>query len=705
MATRWRLIAAVVLLFGTIVTADEGMWLFNHPPAQAIESAYHFTVTPTWLEHVQKASVRFNNGGSGSFVSADGLTFTNHHVAQTCLHAISTAERDLYVTGFYARTESDEAKCPDLELNVLMSLDDVTGMVNAGISPDMSASDAGARQRANTAEVEAACNRSTGLRCQVVSFYSSSIYHLYRYKKYTDVRLVFAPEFGIAFFGGDPDNFEYPRYDLDVAFFRVYENDRPAKTDHYFPWSTSGVADGDIVFVSGHPGSTDRQRTLAQLAFLRDVGLPWQLEIGTRRQRLLTSWGSTSPERFRRAQEILFGIENNLKRNRVYHSTLLDEGFITAKRTDEHALRTAFARDGAERAGRGDPWLDIEKAMGIEREIYLPYVLLERDGAFAGALAGYAHALVRAAAERPKPNALRLPEFSDANLPSLEQRLFADEPVYPDLEEVQLADSLAMLEEKLPSDAVTREILDGRSPAVVARGLIAASRLGDPGVRRTLYQGGEAAIQASTDPLIVLMRTIDPQARRYRTRFDNEVASVERMAGGTIGRFRFTTSGYGVPPDATFTLRLSYGSARGYVEDGLGHAAPKGSRVPAFTTIRGAFDRAAAMGHAGPFRLPETWLDARRDGRINLDTPLNFASTADIIGGNSGSPVLNRAGEIVGIIFDGNMQSLPWRYRYDTATGRAISVDARGILEALRNIYGATRVVDELGARPAERTH
>ncbi len=686
--------ACLVVALGAVAGADAGMWLFNHAPVDAIKAKYGVTLTPTWLEHVQKSSVRFNSGGSGSFVSADGLAFTNHHIAQACLHGISTAEKDLYKTGFYARTPADEPKCPDLELNVLMSMDDVTNEVNEGTTAGLAAAAAGAKQRANMSRLESDCSRTTGLRCEVVTLYSASVFQLYRYKKYTDVRLVFAPEFDIAFFGGDPDNFEFPRYDLDIAFFRVYENDRPVHLDQYFKWSTGTLKEGDLVFVSGHPGSTDRLATMAQLAFLRDVSLPLALDSGMRRDAVLKRWGAGSPENYRRAQESIFGIENNLKRNKVYRSSLVDGPLLQRKQAEETALKATAQANGTGEGG--DPWSAIAEAIRTEREIYLPLQLIERRGGFAGSLAGYARALVRVAAEREKPNGERLREYSEAALPSLEQSIVAAEPVYKDMEQVVLADSLALLQEKLPTDPATQLALAGRTPEAVARDLVSRSTLDDPAVRRRLYEGGAAAIANSTDPMIVLMRALDPEARSYRTKYDDEVASVERIAGGRIGRLRFAQAGFNAPPDATFTLRLSYGPVRGYVEDGLGDAAPKGSRVAPFTTIGGAFDRATKMGGKDPFALPKTWLDAKRAGRLNLNTPFNFVSTADIIGGNSGSPVVNTAGEVVGIIFDGNMQSLPWRYAYDDVAGRAVSVDSRGILEALRNIYGASRVVDEL---------
>lgn len=694
MLRRLILFALASLTLGALVLADEGMWLFNHAPAEKIKAAYNFTLTPAWLGHLQKSSVRFNSGGSGSFVSADGLAFTNHHIAQTCLRGLSTAARDLYKTGFYAKTSSDETKCPDLELNVLMSVDDVTSEVNAGISLT-GAAEAGARQRANMSQLEADCNKSTGLRCDVVTLYSGAVYQLYRYKKYTDVRLVFVPEFDIAFFGGDPDNFEFPRYDLDIAFFRIYENGRPVHLEHYLKWGTGDLKEGDLVFVSGHPGSTDRLATMTQLGFLRDLSLPLALDIGKRRDDLLRKWGARSEENYRRAQEAIFSLENNLKRNKVYLSSLFDEKIMDRKRAEENALKQSPV-SAPRRAEDGHPWADIAQAVKVEREIYLPLLMIERRSGFAGDLAGYARTLVRVVTEKRNPNSKRLREYNDAALPSIEQSLFANNPVYTDMDEVLLADSLAMLKEKLPNDSTTATVIKQRAPAEVAHELVAGTTLDSPAVRRQLYEGGEAAIKNSTDSMIVLMRTIDAEARRYRTQYDDRVASVERIAGGRIGRRRFDRDGFGVAPDATFTLRLAYGRVRGYVEDGIGDAVPKGTKVAPFTNIGGAFDRAKKMGDKDPFQLPKSWHDARQAGKLNLTTAFNFVSTVDIIGGNSGSPVVNTAAEVVGIIFDGNMQSLPWRYVYDDAIGRAVSVDSRGILEALRNVYGATRLADEL---------
>jgi hypothetical protein len=699
MVKRIVALTAGTLVVGAIVRADQGMWLFEHPPTDQVRARYGFELTPQWLDHVQRASVRFNSGGSGSFVSAEGLTFTNHHVAQTCLHRLSTPERDLYETGFYAADRTQELKCPDLELNAVISVSDVTARVNDGVAVSTSPAEAGRTQRANMSRLESECQVSSDVRCQVVTLYSGAVYELYRYRKYTDIRLVFAPEFEIAFFGGDHDNFEFPRWDFDVAFFRVYDQGRPAVLDQFFRWSRHGTKEGDLVFVSGHPGSTDRLATLAQLGVLRDLSLPFALDVGARRRQLLTEWGTRSAENLRRAQELIFGIENNLKRNRVYRSSLSDRALMDEKRAQEARLRRGFRQQAP--GASGDPWAEIERAMNLLREIYLPLQLLERRTALPGELAGFARTLVRAASERQKPNGQRLREYSEAALPSLEQSLFASSPVYKDMDEVLLTDGLTLLSERLPSEPATRLALRGQPPAMVARRVIAGTRLDAPAVRRRLYEGGEAAIVQSDDPLIALMRAVDPEARRYRDRYENEVTATEQLAGGRIARVRFEQHGFDVPPDATFTLRLSYGAVRGYVETGLGSIATKGAYVSPFTTIGGVFERATRMGNAGAFQLPERWVNARAAGRLDLSTPFNFASTDDIIGGNSGSPVLDRAAEVVGIVFDGNMQSLPWRYLYDDTAGRAVSVDSRAVLEALRHVYDADRLVEELIGKDA----
>jgi hypothetical protein len=673
-------------IFSTLASADEGMWLYNAPPKDRIKAKYGFELTQAWLDHVRLSSVRFNNGGSGSFVSADGLTFTNHHVGAACVQQLSTEGHDYIETGFYAKTQDEEAKCPNLELNQLVGIEDVTEKINAGLKTEMSAADAGQAQRAAMSQVEKDCTTATGLRCDVVTFYSGQVYNLYKYKKYTDVRLVFAPEFDIAFFGGDPDNFTYPRYDLDITFFRVYENDRPAHLDNYLQWSRTGVQEGDLIFVSGHPGNTGRLLTMSQLEFLRDFAYPNNLQLFKRRIALLQDFSKQSEENARIAKEDIFGLQNSQKAITGYESGLLDKSIMDSKAADEAKLRAAFKAD-SKNANAGDPWEEIAQAEKVQKEIFLSLTYLERLRGFASRLSQTARILVRAAAEKPKSNAARMREFRDSNLPSLEQQLFSGEPVYKNLDTALLADSLAEMQDALGKDnSDVQKVLQGRSPADAAKEMIAGTKLDDVAVRKQLYEGGQAAVDASTDPLIVAMRAIDASARTVRKQFEDKVDSVVRRDGTIVAKARFAQNGFSLPPDATFTLRLSYGAVKGYQENG--------KSIPFATNMGGAYEHASEHGNQAPYKLPESWMKSKSD--INLKTPFDFVSTADIIGGNSGSPTVNKKGEVVGIIFDGNIESLPWNFAFSEVQGRAVSVDSRGIQEALRKIYGATALADEL---------
>jgi len=686
MKRSFSVLLACVFIFSTLATADEGMWLYNAPPKDKIKAKYGFELTQEWLDHVRLSSVRFNNGGSGSFVSADGLTFTNHHVGAGCVQQLSTAGHDYIKTGFYAKTQADEAKCPNLELNQLVGIEDVTDKVNAGVKPGMSAAESGQAQRTAMSQVEKDCATSTGLRCDVVIFYSGQVYNLYKYKKYTDVRLVFAPEFDIAFFGGDPDNFTYPRFDLDITFFRVYENGKPAHLDNYLQWSRTGVKDGDLIFVSGHPGTTGRLLTLAQLEFLRDLQYPANLKLFQRRIALLQDFSKQSAENARIAKEDIFSLQNAQKAITGYESGLLDKTIMDSKAADEAKLRAAFKAD-PKNSGAADPWDEIAQAMKLQRSIYPNLVYLERMRGFGGHLAMTARSLVRAAAERPKPNQERMREFRDSNLPSYEQTLFSTEPIYKSLDTVLLTDSLSEMQDALGRDnPEVQKVLQGKTPVETAKDLITNTKLDDVVVRKQLYEGGQAAIDASTDPLIVAMRALDPAARAARKQFEDEVDSVARRDGTIVAKARFAQSGFAQSPDATFTLRLSYGAVRGYQENG--------KSIPFATNIGGAYEHAAEHNSQWPYSLPESWLKSKAD--LDLKIPLNFVSTADIIGGNSGSPTVNRKGEVVGIIFDGNIQSLQGMFAFSDVQARAVSVDSRGIQEALRKIYGATGLADEL---------
>ncbi len=683
-----RLLICALLGFTTLrvplALADEGMWLYNAFPTAKVEKHYGFSPTQQWLDHLRLSSVRFNNGGSGSFVSADGLAFTNHHVGADCIQKLSTSGVDHMKSGFYAKTQTDEAKCPDLELNVLMGIDDITAKVKSSSPAGTSAAASGQAQRSAMSAIEQECAKSTGMRCDVVTLYSGEVFNLYKYKKYTDVRLVFAPEFDAAFFGGDPDNFTYPRYDLDITFFRVYENDKPVHLDNYLQWSKTGVKDGDLIFVSGHPGNTDRLKTVSQLQFLKDVDFPTRLAVYKRRIAMLQKFSTESDENARIAQGDIFGLQNSYKAINGEYGGLQDNTKMSAIESAEREREKTYME---KHSGGPNPWQEISGAAKVNREIYKKLVFVERMRGFSAELAGYARDIVRAADEKPKPNGDRLREFRDSALPSLEQQLFSTAPIYKKLEAANLALSLTQLQDALGSDdAAVKIALGGKSPEQVANDLIAGTKLDDVAVRKQLYEGGKAAVDASTDPLIVLMRKIDPEARSVRKRFDDEVDAVFRRDGATIARARFEVAGFTQPPDATFTLRLSYGTVKGYKDNGID--------IPYYTTFEGAFKHADEHGDKPPFNLAPSWRTMK--SKLNLQTPLDYVSTADIIGGNSGSPTVNKNNEVVGIIFDGNIQSLVLDLYYDDRVARAVHVDSRGIIEALRKIYGADALADEL---------
>jgi hypothetical protein len=681
-------VAIAIAAAATVGRCDEGMWVFNSLPRKQLSEKYGFEPTDGWIEHVMKSSVRFNSGGSGSFVSSTGLVLTNHHVGADMLQKISTAQRDYYNEGFLARTPNDERKAPDLELNVLQSIEDVTDRVNAAVKPGMTPADAFAARRGAISTIEKESFEKTGFRSDVVTLYQGGQYHLYRYKKYTDIRLVFAPEFDIAFFGGDPDNFEYPRYDLDICLFRVYENDRPAKIEHFLKWSPSGAADGELVFVSGHPGRTDRLNTVAALKYARDVQTPSFLDWLRRQEILLQQYGQDGDEQTRIAKEELFGIQNTRKAFYGRIAGLQDPAIMMKKAAAEQALRSRIDADPRLKAEFGDAWNRIERAQQVRREIAITMNVLEGGRAFNSTLFSIARTLVRLADESEKPNAERLHEFTDAARESLELELYSEAPIYDDLEQAKQSDGLGYLLEKFGGDhPLAQKILAGKSPTERAAELISGTKLKDVAERKRIADGGRTAVAESTDAMIALARLVDPDARAVRKRFEEEVVEVERQAYAQISRALFAIQGTDAYPDATFTLRLSFGVVKGYEE--------AGRFIDPWTTMGGAFRHAERHGNKPPWRLPASWT-SRKDS-INAETPFNFVSTCDIIGGNSGSPVINRRGEFVGIIFDGNIQSLVGDFIYDEAQNRAVAVHSAAILEALRKIYDAESLASELG--------
>ena len=681
------------------------MWLFNAPPLKQLKEKYQFEPTPQWLEHLQKTSVRFNSGGSGSFVSANGLVITNHHVGADCLQKFGDEQHNYLRDGFYAKTQAEEKKCVDLELNVLMSIEDVTARVNGAVKSGMPGLPAGAsaqagEQAANArkaviAAIEKESKDKTGLRSDVVTLYQGGAYHLYRYKRYDDVRLVFAPEQQSAFYGGDPDNFEYPRYDLDICIFRVYENGQPAKIDNFLKFNPNGPSDGELTFVSGHPGKTDRQLTLDELADTRDRYLPYVLRMFNRREVLESAYSARSFENARKAREDLFGTQNNRKRYDGYLAGLLDPQIWSQLKTREQKLRDAIARDpklkstiaAYDRIKRAQAEIAKNAPLYNYLEQERPSIIGYRQPrAFVGDLFKYARLLLRAVDERAKPNGERLPQFRDSARESLELELFSTEPIYDDYEILLLTDSLTDFATQFgEGNSLVQKVLAEKSPHARAAELVSGTKLKDVAVRRELYSKDAAALQAAHDPMLDLARLIDGPAREARKTYDAQ-EEIEKQAYAEIARARFAIEGTGSFPDATFTLRLSYGTVRGYEQDG--------KQIPAFTDFVGLYQRSAEHDNKPPFDLPQRWIDKKAN--LNLATHFDFVSDADIIGGNSGSPVVNKDNEFVGIIFDGNIQSLVLDCIYTNTQARAVSVDSAAIIEALRKVYDAGALANEL---------
>jgi len=680
---------ALVLILGFLTaarpsTADEGMWTFDSPPLMQLKDKYNFTPTQQWLDHIRLSSVRFNDGGSGSFVSPNGLVITNHHVALGQLQKVSTKEKDYVKDGFYAKTQTDELKCPDLELNVLVSMENVTTRVQGAVKPGMSEKQALTARRAEQAKIEKESLDKTGFRSDVVSLYAGGEYWLYRYKKYTDVRLVFAPEQQVAFFGGDPDNFTFPRYDLDFAVLRVYENGRPVQSKDYLKWNTKGAADGDLVLISGHPGSTQRGLTVAQLENERDLMYPTRINRFKRQLQALRAYAARGPEQARQAADDIFGLENTVKAfNGEFNG--MDKSLFDKKTKEESDLRAKVAANPEWQRDFADAWEAIAGATTKQAQLFKQQQF--RSISTASNLASLARQIVVLVAEIKKPDAERLSGYHDSQLEELKFYLFSPAPIYPEFEEAMLTFSLQDSLDQLGSDDPwVKTVLNGKTPAQVASEVIRGTKLTDPAVRKSLVEGGEAAVNASSDPLIALARKVDPFFREIRKEYEDNVESVMTSAGEKIAKARFAIYGKSVYPDATFTLRLAYGTVQGYPMNG--------TKAPSKTTFYGLYDRSASFDNKPPFNLVPRFVQQK--SKIDLSTPLDFVMTADIIGGNSGSPVINRNGEFVGIIFDGNIESLTGNFVYLEETNRAVAVHSAAIVEALRKIYDAPAVANEL---------
>ncbi|MGZ3691754.1 MAG: S46 family peptidase [Pseudobdellovibrio sp.] len=674
-------------LSASSVFADEGMWTLNNFPSKDVKQKYNFDVTPSWLDHVRLSSARLAGGCSASFVSPSGLVMTNHHCAHSCIEQLSTPKKDYVASGFYAKNLTDEVKCPEIEVNKLMEITDVTAQVRAA-TKNSKEKDFNQDLKAVISQIEKDCAKgSDSVRCDVVTLYHGGQYNLYRYQRYQDVRLVFAPEFAIAFFGGDPDNFNFPRYDLDVSFLRVYENDKPLVTQDYFKWSESGAQENDLSFVTGNPGNTSRLLTVTELGFIRDFSLIDSLTYLSELRGYLTEFQNRGAEQKRISNARLFGIENSLKAIKGRHEALIDPNLFNKSMNDEKKLRAKVDANPKLKKLYGTAWKEIDEAYVLYKNMYNEYDNIERTN-YGSRLFGIAKSLVRAAVELPKKNELRFKEYTDSQMPQAKQYLFSTAPIYDEFEIAMMTFSLTKAREKLgPDHPFVKMIFGKKSPAELAQSLIKNTTLKDVKVREKLFNGGQDEVLKSKDPLILLALQIDPEARRLRTYYEENIESKIKKADEKVAQAQFAVYGANTYPDATFTMRISYGAVQGYDQNG--------KHINPITKISGAFERQTG---SDPFALPESWMSSK--DHLNSDTPFNFCSTNDIIGGNSGSPVINKNAEVIGLIFDGNIQSLGGDYAYDGKVNRAVAVHSSALIEALDHVYGAQRIVNELKPQP-----
>jgi len=686
------LLSLPLLIVAPRAFGDAGMWTFDNFPRELVKRKYGADIDGAWLDRVRTATIRLSNC-TASFVSPDGLILTNHHCAEACLDEHSTADKNLLRSGFLARTRESELRCGTQIADVLTGTENVTDQVAAAIKglDDKSANDT---RKKTLTQLEQACEdeskRAPGgaLKCESVDLYQGGQYWLYKYHRYDDVRLVFAPERDIAAFGGDPDNFQFPRWCLDMSVLRAYGPDgKPARTPSFLSLRPGGPEAGELVLVSGHPGNTDRLLTVAQLLELRDVFLPrWLLRSSELRGRLI-QFAKTGAEPSRIAEDPLNTLENFIKVRRGQLDALLDDRLLAAKRTEEAALRARVAADPQLAATTGDPWSDIAQAEAIGRQLNLPHTYLEAGAGFNSKLFGYARTLVRGAAERAKPNGERLREYREAALPRVAQRLTAPVPVYPQLEKLTLSFSLERMREWLGPDApIVRRLLAQDSPDSLAARVVDGSQLADPALRKRLWDGGQAAVEASHDPMIELARAIDGEARAVRKRYEDEVEAPVDAAAERIARARFKVYGTSEPPDATFTLRLNVGTVQGWKDGSV--------EIEPFTHLARLFERATGED---PFRIPASWLAVKN--RLDPATRFNLSSNNDIIGGNSGSPLIDARGRVVGLIFDGNIHSISGDYWYDAELNRSVAVDPAIMFETLRKVYQAKELLAELGTK------
>ncbi len=666
--------------------AEEGMWTFDNLPVKQMQARYGFKPDQAWLDHLRLAVVRFP-GATGSFISRDGLVITNHHVGRGWTQRISDKDHDYVKHGFVAQNRGQEIRVPGLELFTLMATDNVTERVNQAVKPGMSDKDALKVREQILETIKDEMQKKSGLRCEEVSLYQGGEWWIYSYRIHRDVRLVMAPETQLGAFGGDPDNFTYPRHGLDMTFFRVYENDKPYTPPHYLKWTRTGLKAGDLTLVTGHPGGTDRQMTCAEMRFAREISLPQILQSMASRKAMFQAYAQRSPEHARQANDRIFGIENGFKALSGELRGLQNAEAMARIEAAEKAFQAKVSADPQLKASTGESWNRIEGALAVSRKYSQENRLV---GTCGSGLLQNALRLLRITDEEIKAAQDRLPEYSEANLPEARRRLTVPAPFFPELEIHQFTYGLKEAVQGLGADhPFVKAMLGGRTPEEVAQTAVEGSKLQDPALRKQLLEGGKKAVEACQDPMLLLARRLDPLGRKLRKQMEDEVLSVTSEHSARIAKARFRVYGKSVYPDATFTLRLTYGAVEGYPANG--------TIMQPFTTFAGLLDRAWGQGPEasnGAWALPQRWLE--RWKKLDLSTPLNFVHTVDTIGGNSGSPVVNKAGEFAGILHDGNIEGLSGNYYFEPSVNRSISLDARAITESLEKIYDAPHLVQEI---------
>lgn len=680
---------ALLFLLSSSTLADEGMWTLDNFPSRTVQDKYGVRITQDWLDQVQLSTARIDGGCTGSFVSPDGLVLTNNHCTWGCIRNLSSAEHNLSEEGFLAKVRDDELACPGMRISVLQEMEEITDQVERATAGKNEAQ-ANKARKAVLSGLEKSCedDSKSGLSCESVTLYHGGQYFLYKYKRFADVRLAFAPELPIAAFGGDPDNFNFPRWCMDMSLLRVYEDGKPASVSHYLPWRRSGPEQGEAVFIAGHPGSTQRLLTVAELELRRSNSLPQRLLLSSELRGRMIAWGKTGDEPARIVQQRILGVENGIKVRRNQLLSLMDKEQMDRKRRAEQELRQAVQADPEMRTLYGSSWDDIQRALNTYRSFADQYRFVEARMGYRGQLLRLARTLLRGADERLKPNGERLREFRETALPRVEQRTLADVPIHQGYEKLTLSFFLDKMREWLgPDDPIVQQILGMESPDTIAERLVSSTRLGDVELRRKLWEGGAAAVAASEDPMIAFVRGFDAAARAIRKRYEDEVEAVIDAASEKIARARFAISGTDIYPDATFTLRVTYGSIDGWEE--------KGTQVPPFTQVDRLYQRTTGED---PFRLPESWV--RAQGKLDGRTPFNLVATTDIVGGNSGSPLIDQQGRLVGLAFDGNIHSIAGSYWFDISKNRTVAVHPALMLEALEKIYDAGHLVKELTVVP-----